>query len=72
MDVYLIVYKCTDNNEEESCFLTLGLETAKEYCRTKFVPPPGFENRPGYYFYEPHPEAESWLYNSLYDKARNV
>jgi hypothetical protein len=48
----LIVYRCYDDQEEESCFLSPNDETAKSFMDTNPAPPDGFEDRPGYYFFE--------------------
>lgn len=51
--MYLVVYRCTDDGEEESCFLEECVTKASVYCAMA-SPPVGYENRPGYYFLEPH------------------
>jgi hypothetical protein len=50
----LIVYRCYDNQEEESCFLMACADDAKSWLDTKPARPEGYENRDGYYFFEPY------------------
>lgn len=51
MTAFLIVYKCTDNDEEEACFIVLDKTDGEKYI-TSALPPKGYEDRPGYYFIE--------------------
>lgn len=53
-NMYLIVYRCIDIPEDEACFLLETEDEAKAYVRDTKTPPEGYENRPGYYFYEEH------------------
>jgi hypothetical protein len=52
--MYLIVYRCYDNKEEEACFSVYDADVAKEFLDCNPAAPDGFEDRPGYYFYEYH------------------
>jgi hypothetical protein len=52
--MFLIVYRCFDNKEEESCFLVNSVNEAKDYLDRNPGPPYGFESRKGYYFFEEH------------------
>jgi len=51
MEEVLVVYRCYDDHEEESCFVT-DYDGAKNYLDSNPLPPAGFEDRPGYYFFE--------------------
>ena len=48
----LIVYRCYDNHEEESCFVVENEAAAKEFLDANPPAPDGYEDRPGYYFFE--------------------
>ncbi len=48
----LIVYRCYDDQEEEAMFLVKGAEEAKAFLDKNPPRPEGFEDRPGYYFFE--------------------
>lgn len=52
--MFLIVYRCFDNKEEEACFLVNSAEEAKDYLDKNPNAPYGFEHRKGYYFFEEH------------------
>ena len=52
----LIVYRCYDNQEEESCFLVENEDAAKKFLDSRPAPPIGFEHREGYYFFESYVE----------------
>ena len=52
----LVVYRCYDDCEEEACFLVATAEEAKSFMDENPSPPDGFEDRPGYYFFEVHVE----------------
>lgn len=55
MQKYLIVYKCTDDGEEEACFLIdCYKDQAAHYC-AELPKPQGFEDRPGYYSFKEYP-----------------
>lgn len=58
--MYLIVYRCYDNKEEESCFLVYDADGAKEFLDCNPAAPDGFEDRPGYYFYEYHDDLPGY------------
>jgi hypothetical protein len=47
-----IVYRCYDNQEEEACFLLPNILEAKAFLDKNPDRPEGFEERPGYYFFE--------------------
>lgn len=49
---YLVVYRCYDNQEEESCWASDDAEEIKSWLDGKPNPPSGFKDRDGYYFYE--------------------
>ncbi len=51
-DAQLVVYRCYDNGEEESCFVVASPAAAKLWLDEAPKPPQGFEQRPGYYFFE--------------------
>lgn len=55
-EMYLIVYRCYDNQEDESCFLVDDADAALAYLDTRPSPPAGFEHREGYYYFEDHGE----------------
>lgn len=48
----LVVYRCYDNQEEESMFLMNNADEAKAFLDVNPGPPHGFELRDGYYFFE--------------------
>ena len=52
--MFLIVYRCYDNREEEACFLVHSEQEAKNYLDRNPDPPYGFGHRKGYYFFERH------------------
>lgn len=52
MNSFLVVYRCYDNQEEESMFVVNSVEEAKAWLDTKPLRPIGFEDRDGYYFFE--------------------
>lgn len=49
----LLVYRCCDDHEEESCFIA-PVADVKAYLDQNPPPPMGYEHRPGYYFFEPY------------------
>jgi hypothetical protein len=52
MDAYLIIYQCIDDGEQEACFTLLEKTEAVDYVCSDNRPPEGFEDRPGFYFFE--------------------
>ena len=54
--MYLVVYRCYDNQEEEACFLVNDVKEAKAFLDRAPKPPEGYEDRAGYYFFEKYAE----------------
>ena len=61
----LVVYRCYDNFEEESCFLVNNDSEAKDFLDKNPKPPEGYEHRSGYYFFEVYDFSQDYSYKSM-------